>query len=127
MLTIEEYGKFEDSKNTINSTIENVYTLVKTICEDLFKCKYLVSYNYDFFRNELSSFMCPSEGKFFLSLELNLNKYSMHISIYKHISGVKLSPPKHSFEIHCFNEKTRDDVKKEIKNNILLCIKKEKE
>jgi uncharacterized membrane protein YheB (UPF0754 family) len=51
----------------------------------------------------------------------------MYISIYQHTSGVKLSPPKHSFEIHCFNEKTRDEVKKEIKNNILLCIKKEKE
>ena len=126
MVTLEEYNRFEESRRNINNTIENIYTVIKSIGEDLFKTKYTVLYNYDFFKNELSSFMSPSEGKYFLSLDLDLNKFSMYVSIYVHTSGVNLSPPKHNFEIFSFNKKTRDQVKQEIKNNILLCLKKEK-
>lgn len=128
MLTPEEYNRFEESRRNINNTIESLYSIVKTLCEELFKSKYVVMYKYIYNHNSIESFMSPlNGGNYFVSLDMNMENYSMEIGIYHHTSGVKLSPPKLVFTIYEFNEKTREQVRNEIRNSILLSFKKEKE
>jgi|GEM_PF-4996670 len=113
-----KYDKFDQSRIYLNDIINELFSTVSVVCEELFKSKYTPFYKYQYYRNLAEGLLTPEKGEYYIGVSFFFNEDLMEIDIYK-TNGDKLNSPLHQFSINNFKEKDRDSIKSEIKSNIL--------
>lgn len=113
-----KYDKFDQSRIYLNDVINELFTIVSAVCEDLFKSKYCPFYKYQYYKNTAEGLLTPKDGEYYIGVSFSFNEDTMEIDIYK-TSGDKLNTPLYQFFINNFKKKDRDSIKSEIKTNIL--------